>query len=458
MAKAEAAPARSKLRKKTADTKQYQLLNWEGTFDDYLEYAYKNPKVICTAYQRLYDMIMSHGFEMREYKKKQIPHYFFFDNCEPPIRGLKPQKDALVKFFRGAAGHYGTERRVCLLHGPVGSAKSTIANALKRGLEKYSVLQEGFWTTIKWVNLPTDDGTAIQSEELCPMHEEPLKLVPEDERGAYLADLNEKLLDSLPEGDDKTSHYDLRCVGELCPCCKKYMKVLLKKYNGDWDAVIDKHVRVVRMTHSEGDRVGIGTFQPKDEKNQDSTELTGDINYQKIAHFGKDSDPRAFNFDGELNIANRGIVEFIEMLKLDVAFLYDLLGASQEKKIKPKKFPQISVDEVILAILPRPDAGPGQRLHGSVAGPDDEDRHPVHQRVGGGHSRPQGPVQVREAARRPAHDRDGVVLAHPDPPRRRPEWEAHPDPEGRALQRGEHAGVQRGLRHRDADEAPRRGA
>ena len=99
---------------------------------------------------------------------------------------------------------------------------------------------------------------------------------------------------------------------------------------------------------SEKDRVGIGTFQPKDEKNQDSTELTGDINYRKIAEYGSDSDPRAFNFDGEFNIANRGIVEFIEVLKLDVAFLYDLLGASQEHKIKPKKFAQTDIDEVIL--------------------------------------------------------------------------------------------------------------
>ena len=99
---------------------------------------------------------------------------------------------------------------------------------------------------------------------------------------------------------------------------------------------------------SEKDRVGIGTFQPKDEKNQDSTELTGDINYRKIAEYGSDSDPRAFNFDGEFNIANRGIVEFVEMLKLDVAFLYDLLGASQEHKIKPKKFAQTDIDEVII--------------------------------------------------------------------------------------------------------------
>jgi serine protein kinase len=118
-------------------------------------------------------------------------------------------------------------------------------------------------------------------------------------------------------------------------------------HKGNWAEVV-KHIRVRRLILSEQDRVGIGTFQPKDEKNQDSTELTGDINYRKIAEFGSDSDPRAFNFDGEFNIANRGVIEFIEVLKLDVAFLYDLLGASQEHKIKPKKFAQTDIDELIL--------------------------------------------------------------------------------------------------------------
>ncbi len=114
-------------------------------------------------------------------------------------------------------------------------------------------------------------------------------------------------------------------------------------------------VRVRRLILSEKDRIGIGTFQPKDEKNQDSTELTGDINYRKIAEYGSDSDPRAFNFDGEFNIANRGIVEFVEVLKLDVAFLYDLLGASQEHKVKPKKFAQTDIDEVILGHTNEPE-------------------------------------------------------------------------------------------------------
>ena len=129
---------------------------------------------------------------------------------------------------------------------------------------------------------------------------------------------------------------------------------LLEMYDGDWRKTMD-HIKVKRLILSEKDRRGIGTFQPKDEKNQDSTELTGDINYRKIAEYGSDSDPRAFNFDGELNIANRGIVEFIEVLKLDVAFLYDLLGASQEHLIKPKKFAQTYIDEVILGHTNEPE-------------------------------------------------------------------------------------------------------
>src|SRR5213079_3256647 len=122
----------------------------------------------------------------------------------------------------------------------------------------------------------------------------------------------------------------------------------------DWSRMLED-VKVYRLILSEQDRIGIGTFQPKDEKNQDSTELTGDINYRKIAQYGSDSDPRAFNFDGELNIANRGMCEFIEVLKLDVAFLYDLLGASQEHTVKPKKFAQTYIDEVILGHTNEPE-------------------------------------------------------------------------------------------------------
>jgi serine protein kinase len=128
----------------------------------------------------------------------------------------------------------------------------------------------------------------------------------------------------------------------------------LDRYNGDVEEML-KHVVVKRLVLSEQDRRGIGTFQPKDEKNQDSTELTGDLNYRKIAVYGSDSDPRAFSFDGEFIVANRGCFECVEMLKLQKEFLYDFLTASQEGRIKPKKFAQVDIDVCILGHTNEPE-------------------------------------------------------------------------------------------------------
>jgi serine protein kinase len=205
-------------------------------------------------------------------------------------------------------------------------------------LEQYSKTDEGMLFSYSW---KTDSG----SWQKCPMHEEPLHLVPMELRPVLVSRLNERI---------KNAKGEISIQGELCPFCRQMFNERLAKYDGDWNRMLEE-IKVYRLILSEQDRIGIGTFQPKDEKNQDATELTGDINYRKIAEYGSDSDPRAFNFDGELNIANRGLIEFIEVLKLDVAFLYDLLGASQEHKIKPKKFAQTDIDEVILGHTNEPE-------------------------------------------------------------------------------------------------------
>ncbi len=316
------------------DVDRFRELNWEGTFADYLDIVAHNPKVTRTAFQRLYDMILSYGTETYTEHRERITHYKFFDdpigNGEDAIYGLDKALMNLVQVFKSASQRYGTERRVLLLHGPVGSSKSTIVRLLKKGLEEYSRTNEGALYSFSWIQ---EDGSLMP----CPMNEEPLHLVPKELRPKLLAQLNE----GRPQGEQ------VHIEGDLCPACRFMFRDFLRKCNGDWLKVLD-NVRVRRVVLSEQDRTGIGTFQPKDEKNQDSTELTGDINYRKIAEYGSDSDPRAFNFDGEFNVANRGLIEFIEVLKLDVAFLYDLLGASQEHKIKPKKFPQTDIDEVIV--------------------------------------------------------------------------------------------------------------
>lgn len=334
------------------DRGHFRALHEEMSFGEYIDRVYERPSLVRNAYQYIYDMIASHGYFTFEKHKKTLIHWNFFDDEEIPIYGLEETIDSFMKFVRGAAGHYGTEKRVLLMHGPVGSAKSTIARRLKRGLEKYSKTDEGAWYTWKWVDLPTgSQGVYTHSEDECPMRENPIKLLLPEMRSELLKEVNEVHRELC----GKNMVYDLRCAGELNPRCKFFLDYLMGHYDGDWERVIDKHIRVIRKTHSESNRVGIATFQPKDEKNQDATELTGDIDYSKLPHFGRDSDPRAFSFDGEFCVGNRGVVEFIEMLKLAQEFLYDLLGASQEQQIKPKKFSQISVDEFLLGHTNNPE-------------------------------------------------------------------------------------------------------
>ncbi|NOX59216.1 MAG: serine protein kinase [Planctomycetes bacterium] len=327
------------------DVKRFHDQHWTGTFWDYLDLVAADPSIARNAFQRLYDMILHYGTERYKVNREDMVRYHFFSdpirNGADGIFGLDKPLMSLVDVFRSAAYGYGTERRILLLHGPVGSSKSTIARLLKRGIEQYSTLEEGAAYTFGW-NIPDENGT--EQFHPCPMHEEPLKLIPVEAREEVLSRLN----GDLPE------NRRIRIEGHLDPFCRKMFDDLQVKYDGDWTKVMD-HIVVQRLILSEKDRRGIGTFQPKDEKNQDSTELTGDINYRKIAEYGSDSDPRAFNFDGELNVANRGMIEFIEVLKLDVAFLYDLLGASQEHSIKPKKFAQTDIDEVIIGHTNEPE-------------------------------------------------------------------------------------------------------
>jgi serine protein kinase len=323
----------------------YQELHWEGTLGEYLDIVHTNPKVLRDAFQRIYDLITSYGTEEYFENKEKVLRYKFFSDPvnggKDAVFGLENSLMHLVNIFKSASHHYGTERRILLLHGPVGSAKSTIVRLLKKGLEAYSKTQEGALYSFSWRLQDAERGEFL---EACPMHEEPLHLLPSPLRTKVLGRLdtvsNGSLLDMVNR--------------DLCPSCRFYYRTFMQKYQGDLSKVLE-HVVVHRLMLSEQDRIGVGTFQPKDEKNQDSTELTGDINYRKIAQYGSDSDPRAFNFDGEFNVANRGVIEFVEVLKLDVAFLYDLLSASQEHVIKPKKFPQTQIDEVIIGHTNEPE-------------------------------------------------------------------------------------------------------
>lgn len=281
-------------------TEEKQLA-WEGTFDQYFDLVIEDPGLARLSHARIYDMIVSAGVEEDEFGNVQ---YKFFEH---DIYGLERTLDQIVEYFRSSAQRLEVRKRIMLLMGPVGGGKSTIVALLKRGLERYS---------------RTEDG-AIYAVKGCPMHEDPLHLIPE------------------PMRFEIEQEYGIFIEGDLCPACRWRLE---HEFDGR-----PERMPVERIVLSEKMRKGIGTFTPSDPKSQDISELVGGIDLSTIGEVGSESDPRAYRFDGELNIANRGMMEFIEMLKVDERFLYVLLTLSQEQNIKTGRFSMIYADEVVVS-------------------------------------------------------------------------------------------------------------
>ncbi|MEW6572374.1 MAG: PrkA family serine protein kinase [Bacillota bacterium] len=276
-------------------------LAWEGTFRDYLNLLRENPHICQLAHSRIYNMIRTAGVEEVNGQKR----YRFFAR---EIFGLDRTLEKLVEeYFHPAARRLDVRKRILLLMGPVSGGKSTLVNMLKRGLEKYTRTGAG----------------AVYGIKGCPMHEEPLHLIPRELREEFQRE------------------YGVGIEGDLCPVCRLRLEA---EFGGRIE-----DVPVQRILFSEEKRIGIGTFTPSDPKSQDIAELTGSIDFSTIIEYGSESDPRAYRFDGELNIANRGIMEFQEMLKCDERFLWNLLSLSQEGNFKAGRFALIYADELIIA-------------------------------------------------------------------------------------------------------------
>jgi serine protein kinase len=280
---------------------QEQRINWEGSFQEYIDLVKADPRIAQLSHARIHHMIMSAGTE--EIRDGSVRFGFFSGE----MFGLERPLQQVVEYFNSAARRLDVRKRILLLMGPVGGGKSTIVSMLKRGLEDFSRTPEG----------------AVYGIKGCPMHEEPLHLIPESLR------------------EETSKELGVYIEGDLCPACRYRLE---HEYGGRAE-----EMRVQRVVFSEKNRVAIGTFTPSDPKSQDISELVGGIDLSTIGEVGVESDPRAYRFDGELNIANRGLMEFIEMLKCDEKFLYVLLTLSQEQNIKTGRFSMIYADEVVVS-------------------------------------------------------------------------------------------------------------
>ncbi|MCR6515657.1 PrkA family serine protein kinase [Clostridium sp. LY3-2] len=291
------------------DRENREKEKFNGTFLEYLELVKENPDIAKLSHKRVYDRIMEEGVETLKgednYKVKRIHgneiirKYGFFKD---EFYGIDKILMKLVNYFHSAAMKGEESRQVLYLVGPVGAGKSSLVESVKKALESCQ---------------------KIYSIKGCPMHEEPLHLIPKHLRPQF-----EKMLGVKIEGD-------------LCPVCKYR---LMHEFKGEYE-----EIPVETKSFSIRSRKGVGVVPPVDPNNQDTSILTGSIDISKMDMYSED-DPRIFSLNGAFNVGNRGMVEFIKLFKNDVEYLHTIITATQEKSIpSPGKGSMIYFDGVIIA-------------------------------------------------------------------------------------------------------------
>lgn len=278
---------------------EHGLFSWRGTFADYLQMVVDQPSIARLAHSVVYEAIMSNGSETSA--DGEVVYGLFKDK----IFGLERALHNIVQYFAASSRRLEARRRILLLLGPPASGKSSVVDLIKRAVEAYT---------------RTDAG-ALYAIAGCPMQEEPLHLIPHRLR----ATLNDV--------------YGVYIEGDLCPRCRYTLRTL---YHGK---VSDMPVK--RVTFSEREAIGIGYYVATN-PNPDSSLLVGSVDASQLEGDRIDVAGKAFRLDGELNVANRGIMEFVEMFKADPHLLTTLLGLAQEMVVKMDKFGSVYADEVIV--------------------------------------------------------------------------------------------------------------
>ncbi len=277
-------------------------LTWEGTFAEYLDMVIREPSLARLSHKRISDMIdwtgVSHGLTGTTQSNLFKDHLF----------GIERSLEKIIKYFSTAGQGWEVRKRILLLLGPPSSGKSTIIGLIRKGLELYS----------------QSDAGALYAIKGCPMQEEPLHLVPDKWRERFIKDHN------------------VRIEGFLCPRCRF---TLDDEYDGD----IEK-MPVTRVVISESLGVGMGMFVATAPESQDMDRLIGSVDLDSTVDNDNGTSGKIFRLDGELESANRGLIEFAQIFKSDDRFLTILLSATQEQQVKLGNIGSVHIDETVIAL------------------------------------------------------------------------------------------------------------
>lgn len=280
----------------------------EMSLEDYLHLCKEDPLVYASAAERMLKAIgtpeeidtRSDPRLSRIFGNRVVRRYPSFED----FYGMEEVIENIVAYFRHAAQGLEERKQVLYLLGPVGSAKSSLAERLKALME----------------NMP------IYALKGSPVNESPLGLFDPVQFGTSL--------------EDKYGIPRRYLTGIASPWATKR----LAEYQGDL-----RKFKVVRLVPSTLNQVAIAKTEPGDENNQDISALVGKVDIRKLNQYSQD-DPDAYSFSGGLCLANQGLLEFVEMFKAPIKMLHPLLTATQERNFKGTEgFGSIPFDGVILA-------------------------------------------------------------------------------------------------------------
>ncbi len=348
------------------------LLNDESTviaqdetlnFEDYLDLLLRAPWITRTTPQLLHDMILSHGVEHAIQPGKPVKHtYHFFETQEMVgpfvVFGQQKAKENIVEKFDNAARGAEAWKRLWILLGPPGSAKSRSMDAVKLALFNYSRSEEGRTYTLLLPSLDERlrDRAVLEQDGIwylqSPLFERPLQVIPEEVRPGFIDRLNERLdQQALAEFLHRHPQYDndyrIQIDGRISPFSDYVLQDFMRAKNLNLQELFP-YLKVRRMIFNATTKAGIGSYTPRDEKSQEAGSLVGNVDYSLLPRFGSESHPLVHDYKGELCAGANGFVEIHEILKLTDRFLYELLFATQDRFFKPEGQPPIPFNGVII--------------------------------------------------------------------------------------------------------------
>lgn len=318
------------------------------SFQDYLAEVEKSPtKHLRNSAQYFADLISYFGNYILKHPTGQANRLKLFDapfdDGEGQILGQEQVQNDILRQIQNFV-KAGRCDRLILLHGPNGSAKTSLLRMIARAAEVYSEHDDGAIYRFNWVfplkkalkgsfgfsqtEQPAQSESyahlsddQIEARIPCEINDHPILLLEPGFRRDWIRQLFER--GSLPK-DYPIGDFYRR--GDLSSKNKKIFQALLTNYHGDVGQVL-KHVQVERFYFSQRYRIGLSSVEPQMSVDAYVRQLTMDQSLSSLPaslqHLS------LYETGGALADGNRGMIEYNDLLKRPIDAWKYLLVATE---------------------------------------------------------------------------------------------------------------------------------